>query len=110
MAKRLSTSPRPWELTDAGPDSGNCVRGEVYAADGAHIADLLDTFENKPLTPSQWLANARLIRAAPELLAACRYVAELSGAALTKEQAEMLRKRCQAAVDFATLADARRPL
>lgn len=36
-----------------------------------------------------------------QLLKACKYVVALTGAALTKEQAATLGKRCQAAIDFA---------
>lgn len=43
-------------------------------------------------------ADARLIAAAPAMRAACEYVAEFGGAALTQEQAETLAKRCRAAL------------
>lgn len=70
-------TPGPWQLTDAGPNSGNIVRGEITGADGAHIADLIDA--DGQMTPKQWKANAKLIRAAPELLEAMKkIVKELS--------------------------------
>lgn len=52
--------------------------------------------KNRPAS----LDHDRAIRA--ELLAACKYVADLTGCALSKEQARTLQKRCQAAIRLAT--------
>lgn len=45
--------------------------------------------------------DTNLMAAAPELLAALQYVSDLTGTALTKEQAETLGKRCRAAIAIA---------
>jgi hypothetical protein len=46
------------------------------------------------------MSNEQILEAVPELLAALQYVADLTGAALTKEQAQTLGKRCRAAISL----------
>lgn len=70
--------------------------------------DYVPTIESK-LTPDvkrslraerRRMSNEQILEAVPELLAALQYVADLTGAALTKEQAQTLGKRCRAAISL----------
>lgn len=69
----MGHTPGPWTIDDAGPDSGNLIRGEVYGPRRQLIAELPCPHANRDnhVGPKNWLGNARLIAAAPDMLLAC---------------------------------------
>lgn len=91
-------TPGPWKVgkginaTVITSDEKTCIAGMIDARrdtlGGASLADIE--------------ANARLIAAAPELLAACQYVVEFDLLSLSSEQMHTLAKRCRDAINKAT--------
>jgi hypothetical protein len=83
MSKAQHT-PGPWKIQDAGPNSGNIIRFEiVWTANGTdfhsicEIEDSTVDAKDKKAAARMDEANARLIAAAPALLAACEAATDL---------------------------------
>ena len=64
MENKTQHTPGPWRMGKRAYDRA------IYGQQGAEVASMLDLFH----TPAESLANARLIAAAPDLLAALRAV------------------------------------
>lgn len=92
MGKSTFT-PEPWTIQDAGPNSGNCIRMEIVGENGFKICDIEDSAINVKSHSARKViaaqkrdeANARLIAAAPDLLAACKRLVE-GGACSCRER------------------------
>ena len=87
----LEHTPGPWRTYRLNPDSSLDLGLIVTTRDEAtEICGIVNRE-----------ADAKLIAACPELLAACKYVADLTGTALDATQAATLGKRCKAAIELA---------
>lgn len=66
-------TPGDWTLHDAGERSGNIIRFEIMGVKGQSIAEIecFSTGDTGCKSHGEVLANARLMKAAPDLLAAC---------------------------------------
>lgn len=85
MAVGYKHTPGQWRIMR----SPTIVR--VYAGDGSCVTRVPNRLDSKgELDSEEWLANARLIAGAPELLAACECGAPKSGPALLRMVAELL--------------------
>lgn len=76
MSEEAKHTSAPWRLHDYGPDSGNVIRFEVHSERGM-ICEIEDPdLVSDQISKSEASANACLIVAAPDLLAALTQISE----------------------------------
>lgn len=98
---RTKHTPGPWEAVRYESEVRESIDGESW--NGYHIkqpdSGLCDVayVDDVDFGPEIAEANARLIAAAPEMLAALKYIARFSNAAIAGNPA-VIRKRAQAAI------------
>lgn len=90
----------PWSSSNwTGPSPEIAIHG----ANGDWIADVVVDQDSDTASEEAQQANARLIAAAPELLAVCEYVAAFGamGSPLSGEQVRAIATRCKAVAEKA---------
>lgn len=98
MSKTTYT-PGPWHFDERQAGTGDTGSVEALTPDGKMVTREICTVLFDDDDPSEDAANARLIAAAPALLAACKAVAEWFGASSPEDEAVL--KQVHAAIDQA---------